>query len=133
MAEPVGPDLPDGLRTPATLIFADRMERNLSPMSGFARHAHIALRPHAKTHKCREIARRQIALGARGLSVATVGEAEILAQPGNALADGSPDVTDIFVAYPLWADEDLIDRISRLLDRAMITVGADSPEAVRRL
>ena len=133
MAEPVGPDLPDGLRTPATLVFADRMERNLLAMSAFARDANIALRPHAKTHKCREIARRQMVLGARGLSVATVGEAEILARPGDARADGSPDVTDIFVAYPLWADEDLIDRLSRLVDRAMITVGADSPEAVKRL
>jgi D-serine deaminase-like pyridoxal phosphate-dependent protein len=136
MPEPVGPDLPDGLLTPATIVFADRMERNLSAMAAFSSDAHIALRPHAKTHKCREIARRQMALGARGLSVATVGEAEILAQPGSALPDvpgGSPDVTDIFVAYPLWADEDLIGRLNRLVDRARITVGADSAEAVSRL
>jgi D-serine deaminase-like pyridoxal phosphate-dependent protein len=109
------------------------MERNLAAMAAYASEARIALRPHAKTHKCRKIARRQMSHGARGLSVATVGEAEILTLPANPPLYGEPEVTDVFVAYPLWADEDLIARLGRLTDRVRITVGADSPEAVQRL
>src|ERR1700731_3039214 len=106
----VGPRLPAGLPTPATLVFADRMERNLAGMAAFARAAGIALRPHAKTHKCAEIARRQVALGAHGLCVATVGEAEVLAGSGPPGAPASP-LSDIFIAYPLWAEGDVIDRL----------------------
>jgi D-serine deaminase-like pyridoxal phosphate-dependent protein len=119
----VGAQLPGGLATPATLVFADRMERNLAAMAAFASEAGLALRPHAKTHKCVPIARRQLALGARGLCVATVGEAEVL----------GPDVGDVFIAYPVWAETDVIDRLARLSVHTQVTVGADSPEAVRRL
>ncbi|MGO9343537.1 MAG: alanine racemase [Acidimicrobiales bacterium] len=127
----VGPRLPGGLKTPATLVFADRVERNLSRMAAFASESRISLRPHAKTHKCRQIAARQMAHGARGLSVATVGEAEILTQDAGTNGRDA-NVTDVFVAYPLWADEDLIVRLGRLADRAQVTVGADSPQAVER-
>ncbi|HEY0229456.1 MAG TPA: alanine racemase, partial [Mycobacterium sp.] len=96
-------------------------------MAEFANSAGIALRPHAKTHKCVEIARRQLALGARGLSVATVGEAEALT------ASGRLDPADIFVTYPLWADDDTIGRLTRLASHTHITVGVDSVEAVERL
>ena len=129
----IGPHLPKGVPTPATLVFADRLERNLSAMAAFADESAVALRPHAKTHKCMEIARRQIALGARGLSVATVGEAEILTRHDNSLGDSGPEVTDVFVAYPLWPDDELIARLGRLCDRVRVTVGADSVDAVKRL
>ncbi len=128
----IGPRLKKSLRTPATLVFADRMERNLSAMAEFASRSRIALRPHAKSHKCIEIARRQMAHGARGLSVATVGEAEILTSPTSSPGAGGPAVTDVFIAYPIWADEDLVTRVGRIADRARVTVGADSPEAVSR-
>ncbi|HEY1919755.1 MAG TPA: alanine racemase [Streptosporangiaceae bacterium] len=119
--------LPAGLSTPATLVLADRMERNLAGMAAFASAAGLALRPHAKTHKCVPIARRQLALGARGLSVATVGEAE-------ALSGGQwPEPADVFIAYPLWAEGDVIGRLGQLTRHAQVTVGADSPQAVRRL
>jgi D-serine deaminase-like pyridoxal phosphate-dependent protein len=119
--------LPGGLPTPATVVFADRLERNLAAMAAFASDAEIALRPHAKTHKCVEIARRQLALGARGLSVATVGEAEALT------GGGQLDPADVFIAYPVWAEDHIIDRLSGLARHAQITVGADSVEAVVRL
>jgi D-serine deaminase-like pyridoxal phosphate-dependent protein len=122
-----GPRLPAGLATPATVVFADRMERNLAEMAAFASAAGLALRPHAKTHKCVQIARRQLALGARGLCVATVGEAEALS--GGLL----PDPGDVFIAYPVWAEGDVIDRLTRLARYTQVTVGADSPEAVARL
>jgi D-serine deaminase-like pyridoxal phosphate-dependent protein len=122
--------LPEGLATPATVVLADRLEHNLTAMAELAADARIALRPHAKTHKCREIARRQIALGARGLSVATVGEAEILTTGD----DGTPtQVTDVFIAYPLWVYDDRLRRLGDLADRVSVTVGADSAAGVQRL
>src|SRR5262249_22226949 len=51
-------------------------------MSRFARERQIALRPHAKTHKCVNIARRQIERGAIGICVATIAEAEVMVRGG---------------------------------------------------
>jgi D-serine deaminase-like pyridoxal phosphate-dependent protein len=104
------------------------MERNLARMAGFAADLGVTLRPHAKTHKCLQIARRQMALGARGISVATVGEAEILAGRGGA-GQAALAVEDIFIAYPLWPAADLVTRLGKLAGRARITVGTDSAEA----
>jgi D-serine deaminase-like pyridoxal phosphate-dependent protein len=125
--------LPAGLRTPATLVFLERLDRNLAEMAAFAGAAGVRLRPHAKTHKCLEIARRQMALGAGGITVATVGEAEILTTPSPAAAAGGPDVTDVFIAYPLWVAEDVVPRLRTISDRARVTIGADSSAAMKRL
>jgi 3-hydroxy-D-aspartate aldolase len=70
------------LQTPALVIDLDALERNIAAMAAHARARGIALRPHAKTHKCTEIARRQIAAGALGICVAKLGEAEALAEGG---------------------------------------------------
>src|SRR5437870_8406876 len=51
-------------------------------MSRFVRDRGIALRPHAKTHKCVEIARRQIQTGAIGICIATIAEAEVMVRGG---------------------------------------------------
>jgi D-serine deaminase-like pyridoxal phosphate-dependent protein len=129
---PIGTLLPGGLATPATVVFADRLERNLAGMAEFAAGAGMALRPHAKTHKCPQIARRQLALGARGLSVATVGEAEILSGRSGE-GEGGPKVEDIFIAYPLWPVPDLVKRLAELAGRVQVTVGTDSAAAARKL
>ncbi|MDP2703164.1 MAG: DSD1 family PLP-dependent enzyme, partial [Candidatus Rokubacteria bacterium] len=50
--------------TPALLLDLDRFERNVAKMAAWVKTAGKKLRPHAKTHKCPEIARRQIAAGA---------------------------------------------------------------------
>lgn len=114
-------------------MFADRLERNLAGMAGFAARAGVALRPHAKTHKCLPIAGRQLALGARGLSVATVGEAEILAGRAGA-GNGGPGLEDVFIAYPLWPAPDLVTQLGGgLADRVSVTVGTDSAAAARCL
>src|ERR1700728_3055155 len=70
------------LATPALVIDLDRFEENIARMAQHARANNVALRPHAKTHKCAEIARRQIAAGARGICVAKLGEAEAFADAG---------------------------------------------------
>ena len=70
------------LLTPALVLDLDQFEANLSRMASHARRAGVNLRPHAKTHKCPEIARRQVEAGAVGQCVANIGEAEALGEAG---------------------------------------------------
>jgi len=70
------------LPTPALLLNLDKFETNLARMAVRVRESGKALRPHAKAHKCVEIARRQIAAGATGVCVATAAEAEMMAAAG---------------------------------------------------
>src|SRR6185295_7767834 len=77
--------VPDGrarLQTPPLVIDLDAFERNVAKMVAHAKKSGIGLRPHAKTHKSAEIARRQIAAGANGICCAKLGEAEALAAAG---------------------------------------------------
>lgn len=68
--------------TPALLLDLDAFESNLQLMTGRVKQSGKQLRPHAKAHKCVEIARRQIAAGAIGVCVATIEEAELMASAG---------------------------------------------------
>jgi D-serine deaminase-like pyridoxal phosphate-dependent protein len=70
------------LPTPALLLDLAAFEANLRTMADHCRRAGCGHRPHAKTHKCPEIARRQVAAGAAGVCVATVPEAEAMAAAG---------------------------------------------------
>src|SRR5688500_16612321 len=72
----------EAIDTPALIVELDAFERNLAKMTKVAESAGVRLRPHAKTHKCPEIAKRQIAMGAIGQCVQKVGEAEALASAG---------------------------------------------------
>ncbi len=76
------PQTPDDITTPALILDLDLFEANIAAMAAFAASAGINLRPHAKTHKCPEIALRQIEAGAIGISVATIREAEAMARGG---------------------------------------------------
>ena len=70
------------LPTPALLVDLDLLEANIRTMADHCRREGCQIRPHAKTHKCPAIARRQIAAGARGISTATVAEAEAMVKAG---------------------------------------------------
>jgi D-serine deaminase-like pyridoxal phosphate-dependent protein len=70
------------LTTPVLLVDLDALEANIEKMAKHAKAAKINLRPHGKTHKCPEIAQRQIKAGAIGLCVATIREAESMAAAG---------------------------------------------------
>src|SRR5262249_5860813 len=70
------------LPTPCLVLDLDRLERNLDKLSRFAHSRGIALRPHSKTHKCVNIARRQMEKGAIGICVATIAEAEVMVRAG---------------------------------------------------
>jgi D-serine deaminase-like pyridoxal phosphate-dependent protein len=104
------------LDTPVALVDLGRLEANLAAMAAVARDAGVAQRPHAKTHKTREVAERQMAHGAIGLTVAKLGEAEVLIDAG---------FDDLFVAYPLVGQLKL-GRLVALLDRARIRFEVDT-------
>ena len=70
------------LITPALVLDLDAMERNIAAMAAYAAAEGVAVRPHAKTHKSVQIARRQLDAGALGICCATLGEAEALAAGG---------------------------------------------------
>ncbi|WP_325599785.1 alanine racemase [Nocardioides sp.] len=112
------------METPEVLIDRRLLDANIARMAAATAGAGIGLRPHAKTHKVLEIARSQLAAGAMGLTVATVGEAEVF------VADGA---SDVLIAYPLWATPEIGRRLQALAERATITVGVDSPEGAANL
>jgi D-serine deaminase-like pyridoxal phosphate-dependent protein len=111
------------LDTPALLVDLDRVEANVAEMAQLARSAGVALRPHTKTHKMPAIARLQVAAGARGLTVAKVGEAEVMAAAG---------FDDLLVAYPVVVPGAL-RRLAALRERASVRVTLDTPEVAEAL
>lgn len=93
------------LPTPAVVVDRSRLETNLSAMQAMADRENVGLRPHTKTHKSIEMARRQLQLGATGLTVAKVGEAELFVEAG---------FTDIRLAYTL-VGKDKLERVAKLM------------------
>lgn len=82
------------LNTPALVLDVDMLDRNIAEMARFAKEHNVKLRPHSKTHKSADIAKRQIAAGALGVCCAKLGEAEALAEEGvESLHITSPVVT----------------------------------------
>ena len=107
------------LDTPSLLFDRAVMKRNIDAMQAYADRHGVALRPHTKTHKCPELARLQLAAGARGVTVAKVGEAEVMAQAG---------ITDIFIANEI-ASESKLARIAALCAQGCtVSFGMDGAE-----
>ena len=107
--------------TPYLRLDLTVLDANIEAMAALARRLGAAVRPHAKTHKGPQIADRQLAAGAVGLTVATIGEAEVFAEAG---------VRDLFIAYPLWVDSEDADRLRMLVAAGVrVAVGCDSAEA----
>ena len=108
------------LETPALIVDLDTMERNLHHMADYCQKHGLNLRPHTKTHKIPQLAKKQIKLGACGITVAKVGEAEVMTQEG---------LDDLLLAYPLLGEAKAL-RLGVLLERARITVSLDSEESL---
>jgi len=87
----------------------DVFENNIARAAAEAKRAGKKLRPHAKAHKCVEIARRQLGAGSSGMCVATVSEAELLAKAG---------IEDLLLTSPV-ADP---LKIQRIVDTGAIVV-----------
>ncbi|MBI3963347.1 MAG: D-TA family PLP-dependent enzyme [Deinococcus sp.] len=109
------------LDTPAVIIDLDVMERNLARAAAYCQQHQLRLRPHTKTHKIPAIAQQQLAHGASGITVAKLGEAEVMRAAG---------ITDMLIAYPI-VGESKLRRLAALVPQAHITVALDSEEAAR--
>jgi D-serine deaminase-like pyridoxal phosphate-dependent protein len=107
------------LDTPALYVDLDALERNIARMQQECREWGVDLRPHVKTHKIPEIAQMQLDAGAIGITVAKVGEAEVL--PGD----------DVLIAYPLVKAK--LPRLRELAKTRRVKVAVDSVEVARDL
>src|SRR5262249_51500550 len=110
--------------SPALLFYKDRIAQNLRRMIQIAGRPD-RLRPHAKTHKTREITRMELALGITKHKCATLAEAEMLADCG---------ATDILIAYPIVGPN--CGRLAKLVQAfpaVHFAVLADDPSEIERL
>jgi 3-hydroxy-D-aspartate aldolase len=112
------------LNTPVLVLDRDALDRNIAAMARLMAERGVALRPHAKTHKSVDIARRQIAAGAVGVCCAKIGEAEVLADGG---------IEGILVTSPVAAPA----AVARLADLAARSPGlmatVDDPAVSARI
>lgn len=108
------------IATPALVLDLDLFERNLELMAEHCKAKGLKLRPHAKTHKSAEIARRQIEAGALGICAAKLGEAEALGEAGiEAIHLTSPVVTDLGIARVMALNAKISDLIITVEDMAI--------------
>ena len=121
---PFSPPVPAGLDTPCLVIDLDVVEANARRLQAEMDGHGVRLRPHVKTHKSVALGRIQVEAGAAGLTVGTLGEAEVFAAAG---------LTDLFLAYPVWAVGAKAARLRALHDAVDLAVGFDSVAGAERL
>lgn len=109
--------------TPALVLDLDAFERNLQRLAGAVAGTKVRLRPHAKSHKCPEIAKRQVALGAVGICCQKVSEAAVFVEAG---------IADVLVTNEVVGDAK-VRQLAALARRARIGVLADHPQQVQAL
>ena len=108
--------------TPALVIDAAVVQKNIQRMADYAHSKGIALRPHIKTHKSKRVAKMQLEAGAIGLTTAKVGEAEVMQD----ICD------DILIAYPI-VDAHRAERAGQIAKRCTLTIAIDSSLAVETI
>jgi D-serine deaminase-like pyridoxal phosphate-dependent protein len=116
-------DAVDDIDTPALIVDLDAFERNLDLMANAAQGAGVALRPHAKAHKCPDIAELQIERGAVGICCQKVGEVEAFVEAG---------IRDVLVTNEIVGAAKLT-RLAALAKKATIGVLTDDSANVRNL
>jgi 3-hydroxy-D-aspartate aldolase len=122
--EQAEPGMPiNEIDTPALVVAMEAFDQNLRVMSGIAASHAVALRPHSKSHKCLEIARRQMTHGASGICVQKVSEAEVFAQGG---------IEDILITNEI-VSRLKIERMLRLTELTRLSVCADNLENIKLL
>ena len=109
------PSSVDELDTPALVVDVGRLERNLERWQRYCDEVGLVNRPHVKTHKIVEIARRQVDIGARGVTCQKLGEAEVMADAG---------IDDVLIPYNLLGERKL-ERLGHLLARTSVSVSTD--------
>lgn len=104
------------LDTPYVILDLDKVEANIQSMQKAAESNRVTVRPHTKTHKLPSIAHMQIKAGAGGITVAKLGEAEVMASAG---------ITNILMAYPVIGEQK-IKRLIKLAEVCDMTIAVDS-------
>lgn len=112
------------LNTPVLIVDLDALTRNIATMAAFAETHGLKLRPHAKTHKSPEIARRQMEAGAIGLCCAKIGEAEVMADAG---------LTGLHITSPVVSPPALARLAALNLRSTGLMCVVDDPANVRAL
>lgn len=110
----------EDLDTPVPVIDLDRVEHNLAKMQAYCDRHGLALRPHIKTHKLPAFARRQIELGAVGITCQKISEAMVMADAG---------CTDILLTYPI-VGASKIAPLAALARKCKLTVSLDNAVAL---
>lgn len=118
-SDPVDPRV---IETPIGYVDLARVRANASRVAAYVAEHGLAWRPHIKTHKSKEVAAIQLEAGARGLTVATLREAEVMAEL----------TPDLLLAYPP-VGEAKIDRLLRLPRRVDVKVALDSVDVLEPL
>lgn len=114
----------EDLPTPCLLLDLDAFESNVRRMHGFLTAAGQGIRPHAKTHKCPEVAKRQVAAGASGICVARIVEAEAMVRAG---------IPGILISSPVIG-RNAVGRLIRLVKtRPDLMVVVDHPRGAADL
>jgi len=113
----------DEVDTPALILDLGSFEKNQQTLFDAVKGRNIRVRPHAKTHKCPEVAKRQIAMGAVGMCCQKVSEAE-------AMADGGID--DVLITNEIVGAQK-IERLAALSRRVRLGVCVDNSENLRAI
>jgi D-serine deaminase-like pyridoxal phosphate-dependent protein len=114
--------LPETVPTPAIVLNAAVVQRNIDRLATYAKSHNIKIRPHTKTHKSLKLGQMQLQAGAGGLTVAKVGEAQLMAE----VCD------DILLAYPA-VDPWRAQKAAELARTITLHVAVDSLEAIDSL
>lgn len=118
----VGQSLQD-IDTPALVLDLDAFEANVRALHDSLGNRRVRVRPHAKTHKSVDIAKRQIAAGAVGMCCQKLSEAEVLVEGG---------IGDVLISNEV-VGRGKLERLAALSRRAKIGVCVDHPEALGAL
>ena len=110
----------EDLPSPAMIVDLDAFESNPAAAADLVRGSGTQLRPHVKTHRAPGLAIRQLDPNTRGVTCATVGEAEAMVEAG---------IDDVFLANEIMS-ADKADRLARLAHDARISIAVDSQPGV---
>jgi D-serine deaminase-like pyridoxal phosphate-dependent protein len=111
------------LSTPALVVDLDVFEANVGAMNELLRGTGKTVRPHVKTHRTPELAKRQLGELAPGVTCATVGEAEVMVEAG---------ILDVLIANEV-VDEAKLARVAELARVAKVSIAADDKSPVEAL
>jgi D-serine deaminase-like pyridoxal phosphate-dependent protein len=111
----------DDLDTPSVTCDLDLLQKNIDDIAAVGREVGIPIRSHTKSHKIPEIAWMQMRAGNVGICCQKLGDAEVMVAAG---------LTEILIPFNIWGASK-VDRLTRLVRRADVTVAVDSADIAR--